>query len=224
MGPGELQLRASRRVGVIGDINTEIDVLRWALATLRAQDAELIFATGDIADGPNHDGQLDQCCELLAKEHVHTVLGNHDRWLLDGEMRHLPDATFPEELDERSRAFLRALPTSLDVITPLGLMVVGHGIGPDDMATLYPHDHGPAITSNAVLQTLLEAQRYKLMVGGHTHRRMVRVIDGLTVVNAGTLLRRREPGCVLLDFEAREARFYDYAADGGTVDGPRHGI
>jgi predicted phosphodiesterase len=215
-------LSASRRVGVIGDIHTELDVLQWAIRTLRAHEAELVFAVGDIADGPHTGDALNQCCAVLAREGVHTILGNHDRWLLDNEMRHLPDATFPEDLDDPSQRFLRGLPASLEVETPLGLMLVGHGIGSDDMATFYPHDHGPAITGNKVLQALLQQRRYRLLAAGHTHRRMVRAIDGITVINAGTLLQRRDPCCVLIDFETKEARFYDYVAGGETREGPRH--
>lgn len=213
-------LNATRRIGIIGDIHTELAVLKWAIATLRAHEVEHLLATGDIADGPNHEGSLNRCCDLLAREGVHAVLGNHDRWLLDGDMRHLPDATFPEDLSDKSRAYLRGLPASRDVNTPLGLLMLGHGLGGDDMATLYPHDHGAALTENAVLQAILQTQRYKLLVAGHTHRRMVRHVDGVTIINAGTLLRRKEPGCGLLDFEAREARFFDHTAEGATVEGP----
>jgi predicted phosphodiesterase len=200
----------------------ELDVLRWAITTLRAQQVELIFALGDICDGPYPGTALNRCCALLAEERIHAISGNHDRWLLDGEMRDLKDATFPEDLDAASRAYLRSLPVSLEVDTSLGKMLVGHGIGSDDMATFYPHDHGPALSQNQALQALLQGGKYRLLLAGHTHRRMVRTIDGLTVVNAGTLLQRREPCCVLLDFEAREARFFDYGACGATLDGPRH--
>ena len=223
MGQGSsAPLSATRRVGVIGDVHMEFEVLRWAIATLRAEQVELVFALGDIADGPYPGTALTRCCALLEQEGVYAISGNHDRWLLDGEMRNLPDATFPEDLSAAARTYLRSLPASLEVETPLGKMLVGHGIGSDDMATFYPHDHGPAITQNQALQALLREGKYRLLLAGHTHRRMVRSIDGLTVVNAGTLLQRREPCCVLLDFEAREARFFDYGAGGATVTGPRH--
>lgn len=196
-------------------------MLRWAIETLRKQEVELIFATGDVADGPHTGDELNRCCALLASEGVRCILGNHDRWLLEGEMRHLPDANFPEDLNDASREYLRGLPASVEVDTPLGKMLVGHGLGGDDMATFYPHDHGPAITDNATLQALLRERRHRMLVGGHTHRRMVRSVEGVTVINAGTLLQRRDPCCVVIDLEAKEARFYDYGPDGKTLDGPR---
>jgi 3',5'-cyclic AMP phosphodiesterase CpdA len=34
-------------------------------------------------------GNIDRCCDILIEEKVITVLGNHDRWLLNNEMRSL---------------------------------------------------------------------------------------------------------------------------------------
>jgi putative phosphoesterase len=204
------------RVGLIGDIHTEADVLAWALELLKSEKAEVILATGDIPDGRFHGPGVDRVCEMLEQAGVLCVCGNHDRWLLEGEMRDLPDATFPEEVSARAREYLRSLPATLELETPLGRMLLGHGLANDDMATLYPHDHGLELTNNDGLQALLRERRYALCVHGHTHRRMLRVLDGITFINAGTLRVKREPGCVLLDFVAKEARFYDYAEGGKT--------
>ena len=46
---------------------------------------------------------------------------------------------------------------------------------------------------------------------GHSHLRMVRHFDHLTVVNAGTLLPDRAGFCTV-DFEQRNARFFDIAS------------
>lgn len=213
-------LTVTRRIGVIGDVHTNDDVLSWALSALRNEGVELILATGDIADGPNPASAVDRCCQLLQAAGALTVQGNHDRWLLDAELRDLPDATFLDEVGAEARAFLRQLPAALELDTPLGKLLFGHGLGGDDMATLYPHDHGPALDDNAVLQELLREGRYTLIVSGHTHRRMVRSIDGVCLINAGALSRKREPCCLVLDFEARQARFLDYAEGGKTLPGP----
>ncbi len=218
--PEPKALRVTERLGVIGDIHTNVDVLSWALDTLRAQRAELILACGDIPDGPNPGNAVDRCCELLQAAGALTVQGNHDRWLLDGEMRDLPEATFLEEVGPQARSFLRALPASLELDTPLGKLLFGHGLGKDDMAALYPYDHGYAIESNTALQAILAEGRHSLIVSGHTHRRMVRKLGEVWAINAGALSRKREPCCLVLDFAARRARFFDYAEGGKTVDGP----
>jgi putative phosphoesterase len=208
------------RIGIVGDIHTEADALAWALDELQAQKVDRILATGDIADGPHQGDGVIRACKLLRDANVLAVLGNHDRWMLDDEHRDLPDATFVDELDAETKAYLQSLPGSTDIMTPLGLMAFGHGLGRDDMAGVYPSDHGPALANNAALQTLLHAGHYQLVVSGHTHRRMVRKLDGVLFINAGAIQITREPCCLVLDFVQRRARFLDLAADGGTKTGP----
>jgi predicted MPP superfamily phosphohydrolase len=139
--------------------------------------------------------------------------------MLDNDQRDFPDATFLDEIDTETREYLQSLPASLDILTPLGLMLLGHGLGEDDMATLYPSDHGPALTKNAALQALIRRAHYQLVLSGHTHRRMVRKLGGITFINAGAIKATREPCCLLLDFPERRARFFDHTP-AGTIAGP----
>ena len=213
------QLVVQSRIGVIGDIHTQLERLAWAIDVLRAQRVERIFATGDIADGPEEDAVV-RACTMLQDEGVVTVLGNHDRWLLDEQQRELPNATDPAELDPVTRAYLQSLPASVEVMTPLGLLLFGHGLGGNDMSALYPHDHGPALTNNTTLQTILRRGRHQLVVSGHTHKRMVRRIESVTFINAGALDLTREPCCLMLDFVEHQAVFFDYREHGETRPGP----
>jgi predicted phosphodiesterase len=208
---------------VIGDIHTEYDTLAWALSLLSAQHVELVLATGDVADGPYHGEGVNRACALLRAANVVAVLGNHDRWLLDSAMRDFPNATFLDEVDADAREYLRGLPATREIETPQGLLLLCHGLGPDDMATLYPHDRGSELTGNAPLQELLRAGRYRYVVGGHTHRRMVRRIEDTTFINAGAIKETREPCCLILDFEAASAQYYDFVK-AKTVPGPRFAL
>lgn len=212
-------LPVAARLGVIGDIHTEIEILEWALDVLRRENVEAVLSTGDIADGPQDAQGVMRCCRRLREHGVLTVLGNHDRWLLDSAMRDFPDATFLDEIDEETRTFLRQLPSTREFQTPQGLLLLNHGLGGDDMAVLYPHDRGPDLANNAALQALLREGRHRFVVGGHTHRRMVRRIDAVTFINAGALGVTREPCCVVLDFEQGTAQFHDYVR-GQTALGP----
>ena len=217
----EEPLRVRARVGVIGDIHTEVDALAWALSVFAAENIDQILATGDIADGPYHGEGVMRACQLLREAGAYVVLGNHDRWMLDNAMRDFPNATFVEDIDIATRDYLRSLPLSRDIETPRGLMLLGHGLGTDDMATLYPYDRGPELRRNAALQELLKAGRYRYVLGGHTHRRMVRAIEDVTFINAGAIKETREPCCLVLDFERELAQFYDYVK-GKTVTGPEY--
>jgi putative phosphoesterase len=209
------------RLGVIGDIHTQAERLTWALDLLRAQNVELIVATGDIADGPHDASAVARACKQLRQAGVACVLGNHDRWLLDNIQRNFAEATFRDELDPDTLAYLSALPATLDIETPRGLLLLGHGLGAEDMVSLNPHDHGPALTKNKTLQKLIEDARYSIVLSGHTHRRMVRTIDKITFVNAGSITAQNEPCCSLIDFSAGQVEFFDLATDGSTRPGPR---
>jgi predicted phosphodiesterase len=209
------------RVGLIGDVHTERARLLAALQFFASSGVDRVLCTGDVPDGPGDCRDVDACCALLAQASVLTISGNHDRWLLDGEMRDLPDATASDEVSAATIAFLRGLPQTLTIETPAGLALLCHGLGGDDMAQVSPFDRGRELDDNAALQELLDGGRYRYVLNGHTHKAMVRSIDGLTIVNAGTLLADHGAGCVLLDFTACEAWLYTISADGRVADGER---
>lgn len=213
----------STRVGVIGDIHTRADRLQWALQLLKSHEVEHIVATGDIVDGPQPEA-VARACALLQEDCVDTVLGNHDRWLLDQQHRELPDATFPEDVDPATRAFLQRLPQVVELETPRGTLLLGHGLGNNDMTCLYPYDHGPSLKNNTTLQAILRSDRYRFVVSGHTHLRMVRQIGRVTFINAGALHYTREPCCLLLDFAALQAQFFDYVEGGSFTRGPSYAL
>lgn len=213
--------REYTRIGFIGDIHTEVDRLQWALEVLRSQEVERVCATGDIVDGPYTGEAITHACSLLKDANAVTVLGNHDRWFLDGERREREDATLFEELDDPTRDFLQALPSSAELNTPRGKLLLGHGLGSNDMASLYPYDHGQAVRLNTSLQEILAQRQHRFVVSGHTHVRMVRNIEGVTFVNAGALHAEREPCCCLvLDIAQMRAQFFDLGDGFTTKSGP----
>lgn len=202
------------RIGVIGDIHAQGARLRSALATLRERNVELIVATGDIADGR---GSVDDCCALLEAHGVVTVAGNHDRWLLAGSARDLPDATALADVSEETRAFLARLPRMVEIATTQGLALLCHGLGPNDMAKVTPDDFGYALETNDELQKLLQNGYFRWVVNGHSHRQMVRAFPGLTIINAGTIKPGHSSCFLEVDFEQAQVLVYQFAADGSDA-------
>lgn len=211
MGTGR---RSVDRIGVLGDIHAEDIHLERALVFLDGQALDATLAVGDVVDGP---GNADRCCDLLQDASVTTVRGNHDRWWLAGEMRNLPDAT--GELSERSRAFLASLPPTVELDTPMGGLVLCHGVGEDDMAALTPDTRGYSLQAIPTLRELFLREDVAFTVGGHTHQRMVRRFQGLVAINAGTLLRTHDPGFMVADFQAATVRYFDITAEGRIEPG-----
>lgn len=200
------------RVGVVGDIHAEDRSLEVALGFLEHQQVDAKLSVGDVVDGP---GDAERCCELLTEAGVLTVRGNHDRWWLTGEMRGLPDATGTLSLG--AEAFLRSLPPTRELDTPMGRMVLCHGVGEDDMAALTPDTRGYSLQAIPALGDLMRRSDLQFTVGGHTHQRMIRRFQGLTAINVGTLLREHGPGFAIVDFQRGEVRFFDIR-DGARVE------
>jgi predicted phosphodiesterase len=206
----------ARRLGIIGDVHTEAEQLQRALAQLERYSPGTLLCTGDLVDGPGGGAEVDRCCELLQQSRVITISGNHDRWMLDEEMRDLPGAVERFEIGPDALAFIASLPTTMTLRTMAGPLLLCHGMGPDDMASLRPDDHGMALESNHPLQALLRRREFRFVVSGHSHRRMLRELEGIVFVNAGTLLRDHGPCCLLLDAENGELRTFELAADGSV--------
>lgn len=104
------------------------------------------------------------------------------------------------ELAPSTQAYLQALPGTRRISTTRGPLLLCHGIGEDDMSRLRTYDYGYALETNDALNALRTTD-CALMVGGHTHERMVREFDALTVINAGTLTYTDKPCFLVADLQ-----------------------
>ena len=130
-----------------------------------------------------------------------------------------PDATDRAELPQAALDFLSALPPTVELESPLGPVLLCHGIGSDDMNGVQPFDHGLALENNQALAALLKEGRYRYVISGHTHRPMVRMLGPLAIINAGTLLRDHGSCCSIVDFGSRSVCFYALTGDRFTQSG-----
>jgi len=200
------------RLGAIGDVHCEDRLLEIALRFFDEVGVDAVSCAGDVLDG---QGDVDRCLRLLEEGEVLTVAGNHERWFLrGGRPANVRDVTL--EVQPRSRAYLEGLPTTLRISTPAGNLLLCHGVGEDDMAMLRSDTRGYALQDIPSLRELMVDPTVALMLGGHTHERMVRAFQGLRVINCGTLRRDDEPGVALLDFQAGQVTFFDVTARGVT--------
>ncbi len=213
----ESETKPIARVGVIGDPHAEDERLAAAIRFLQAEGVDAMFCTGDLVTGA---GDANRCCHLLEENRVHTVRGNHDRWFFAGGYSEMfGDSTPPDTLDLRARAFLQTLPQTLDFETVRGPLQLAHGTDQDDMLAVYPGDGRRVMEANWKLQRLYAERRYRILVGGHTHARMVRAFDHLTLLNPGTLRRDRDSGILLADFAAGTVTFFKFGDDGAVSPG-----
>ncbi len=52
-------------------------------------------------------------------------------------------------------------------------------------------------------------KKYKYVVNGHTHERMVRTFGDCTIINAGTLFREHDPCFGIIDFTSKHVQFFN---------------
>lgn len=188
------------RIGVIGDVHGEDAALEVTLAFLKnAGNLDAILCTGDLP-GKMGVGDTARCCALLQANGVLTIRGNHDRWAVE-----MVDDAFVTSLnDERSLSsetldFLATLPKTREFETPLGSLLLCHGIGNNDMEGVYPGGEDETI------RDALKRRRiygwHRVMIAGHIHERMLRRIGSILIINPGTLLWNKDPGFLIVDFD-----------------------
>ncbi len=204
-----------RRLGLLGDIHAQNDRVAVALAHLRQVGISDVLSVGDIVDGP---GDLGETVRLLQDARVRAVAGNHERWFRTGRMRDLPAAHVSDDQPDYVCRFLAGLPAVRTFDTVMGRALLCHGIGDDDMGMLVPDFPDAMIEELPPLRTLMregfEGAPVRVMMGGHTHLRMVRRAGTMWVVNPGTLLSLREPGgFAIVDFERQQVRFFVFDDD-----------
>lgn len=211
------------RIALLSDVHGNLPALEAVLAHMdRKADHEAAFHLGDLvgyAPWPN------EVVSLLRERGIPGVAGNYDSTVATGhdhcgckvedpvqeELSHLSYAWTLENTTEETRAWLGALPFRLDV-RPFG----GHRAGPSlrlihgnpVLNTVYwTEDRSDDFCRKMAGQ--LGAKTGDVVGFGHTHRPWDRCVDGVHLVNTGSVGRPKDgdwrAGYVLL------------VMDGGTV-------
>lgn len=175
------------RVAGLFDIHGNLPALEAVLTELESEDLDAIVVGGDVASGPMPAETL----ALLRGQPVplRFVRGNADRVLDfvgspggDLELWKRSRVWVAERLGEDELVFLAGLP--LDVVAEvdgLGRVRFCHGApGSDEVAVT-------RLTPEARLRGLLEGVEERVVVSGHTHVQFDRSVDGIRVVNAGSV-------------------------------------
>jgi predicted phosphodiesterase len=174
------------RIGVIGDVHAEHRRLEVLLDHLRATALDATVCVGDVVNG---NGDPNRCAALLEQASVITVRGNHDRWVLSGELHIVDGVHRLSDLDPATIAFLERLPSSVELTAADGTaMLLCHGLGDNDMNTITADDYGYALDANDDLQALLGRGVRQIVLKGHRHRAAVWNVGALTLVDAGSLV------------------------------------
>ncbi len=200
----------TRRLGVIGDVHAEEGRLAGALAWMDRQGVDTLICTGDLADGP---GSVDRCVEQLAIAGVITVRGNHDRWLLEDRVREIPHAHRLDDIGSDARSYLEDLPKTAALDTPMGSILLCHGIGDNDLRKVWPGTERMEVERSEELDAILADGSHRFVVNGHMHYRVLIDFPELLLINAGTLTARHRPGISLIDFDRQTIEAHEFDGD-----------
>lgn len=190
----------AHRLGIIGDVHAEDGRLALALDYLSDAKVDQIICTGDIVDGL---GCPERSLRLLQTHQVTTVRGNHDRWLLEDRVRHVPNAHRRDALAADSLTYLAGLPAVSEIETLRGKLMLCHGMGTNDLQKIWPGSANMPMIQCRKLDELIASGDYRFIINGHMHFRTMIHFDAMTLINAGTLKGERWPGFMLADFSTQ---------------------
>lgn len=177
------------RLAVIADIHGNLPALEAVLADIAVRGVDRTVNLGDCVSGPLWPAET--AARLMALD-MPTVRGNHDRWVVEaeGEALYFSDALAREELDEAQRGWLAALPMRRDIDCG-GLAVrLFHATPADDNRYLMEDKLGGRLVQSdaaAIAERLGDVGDARLVLCGHSHLPRLLVLDGVAIVNPGSI-------------------------------------
>ena len=203
------------RLGIIGDVHAEHARLQLAINHLKTLSPQVMICTGDVVDGI---GCADECVQLLRQSGVHTVRGNHDRWLLNNSHRDVPDAQMRAALSRQTIDWLSALPTRLTFNTSHGNLLLCHGVAENDLGKVWPGNERLPVERSHELDQIIKDGEYKYLVNGHMHYRTLIHFEGMTLINAGTLRGTHLPGFSMIDFAQQTVSAFTFRTEDDVIE------
>jgi len=177
-------------VAALYDVHGNLPALEAALAAAEAERAYTIVVGGDVVLGPMPRETLERLRALGPRARF--VRGNCDRLVVDAfdgrPLDRLPPAVREQiewtaaRLDRGQRDFLAGLPLTLAMeIEGAGEVLFCHATprSDDEIFT--------AITPAERVRPMLEGVAQRVIVCGHTHMQFDRAVDGVRIVNAGSV-------------------------------------
>jgi putative phosphoesterase len=179
------------KIVALYDIHGNLPALDAVLKEVEQENPDLILVGGDIVPGPMPRAALERL--LALGDNIHYIRGNCEREVVaafDG----LPFGPgMSEEVSERmrwtvkqlersQRDFLAQLPEQASFsVDGLGEVLFCHGSPRSDEEMI------TAATPEERLHDMLADVRQRVVVCGHTHMQFDRNVDGVRIVNAGSV-------------------------------------
>jgi putative phosphoesterase len=211
------------RVAAISDIHGNLPALEAVLREIETASPDLIVVCGDVASGPMPAETIDALRRL---DRTRFVRGNADRGLIDefdgkdpGPMPGPFAGWCAKQLDRSQRDFLASFESTVSIedVDGIGAVLFCHASARND-TDIFLTD-----TPDARVSALMAGVEASLVVCGHTHMQFDRSVNGLRIVNPGSVgMPYGEPGAYWAmlgpDVEMRRTA-YDRAAAAERIRG-----
>ena len=180
------------KIAVLSDIHGNLPALRTVIADIDAWSPDLVVVGGDIVNrGPRSGECLDVVVKRQRADGWRLLRGNHEEFVLDcaDPARSLPGpayettrfAHFALAQSAHHASLLAALPDVFEHAAPNGdLLRIVHASMRNNRDGVYP------MTTDDDLRRQI-APAPAVFVTGHTHRPLIRQLDGVLVVNIGSV-------------------------------------
>jgi putative phosphoesterase len=180
------------RVAALSDIHGNLPALEAVLAEVEREQPDRIVICGDVVAGPMSVETLER---VMALENALFVRGNADREAVeawdegrpfDPELDEHParknGAWVAEQISQEQRDFIAGFEDNVVLeVDGLGPVVFCHATPWDDLPIF------TVLTPEERLRGLLAGVEQAVVVCGHTHMQFDRRLDGVRVVNAGSV-------------------------------------
>jgi diadenosine tetraphosphatase ApaH/serine/threonine PP2A family protein phosphatase len=160
------------RIAIISDIHGNLEAFTEVMNDIKLRKTDSIYCLGDVI---NYGAQPNEVIELLIKENIPTILGNHEIACLNpeyarkfSEEAYLSFEVTMQLLNEKSKKFIASLPKTLSIENCL----LVHGAPPASASTYID------FISHPELIKILEKTPENIIFVGHTHNSMVLKLDG----------------------------------------------
>lgn len=173
-------------LGVVSDIHGNLPALEAALADLEREHVDGLVCLGDVALGPQPSETLARIRSLGCP----VVMGNWDAWALDGFPE--PQGELPRRFVEQGEWWARRLSLEDRAFMATFQQRVELRVGGADVLGFHgsPSSYDDTIlatTPHEALVRMLDGCDQPLLLCGHSHVQLVRVIEGRLLVNPGSV-------------------------------------
>ena len=180
------------KIAVFADVHSNLDALETVLDHIDRWRPDRVLVAGDIINrGPNPRACTESVLGRAEADGWAVIRGNHERYVLMNSTGNLPDQG-PEygiirhakwtydQLDGLIEP-LAALPVQWDTMDETGNEVrMVHASMLGDRKGIFPDDSDESLREKI-------APAPKVLLVGHTHRPLIRTVDGTLVVNVGAV-------------------------------------